>query len=60
MRLRAYASDALLASSRQASPRARQYAVVSSRVKLSSGLTSEPSRGRMPSSARRLGEDASR
>ncbi len=37
-----------------------QCAAVSARVKLSSGLMRAPSRVRMPSSARRLGEEASR
>ena len=49
-----------VASSRHASPRARQYAAVSSRVTPSSGRTSRPSRGRIPSSARRPGDAASR
>ena len=44
-----------VASSRQASPRSRQYAAVSSRVTPSSGRTSRPERAGIPSSARRPG-----
>ena len=59
-RPRAKASDALVASSRQARPRARHQAPVSSRVTVSSGRTRWPERGRIPSSARRPGDAASR
>ena len=47
-RLRANAGEAFEASSRQASPRASQYAAVCSRVTSSSGRTSAPSRARHP------------
>ncbi len=59
-RPRAYASEALVASSRHASPRAAHHAAVSSRVTPSSGRTSLPARAAIPSSARRPGEAASR
>ena len=59
-RTRAYWTSSLLASSRHASPRARQYSAVCSRVTPSSGRTSHPSRADIPSSARLPGEAASR
>ena len=49
------AASSLELSSRQRSPRARQWAAVCSRVTASSGRTSRPSRGAIPSSARRPG-----
>ena len=59
-RIRPRADASLVASSRQCSPRARQYAAVSSRVISSSGRITSPLRACMPSSARRPGEAASR
>ena len=49
-----------LGSSRHSSPRSRHQARVSSRVTSSSGRTSRPRRGSIPSSARRPGDVASR
>ena len=51
---------AFVASSRQARPRARHHAAVSSRVTPSSGRTSRPTAASIPSSARRPGDAASR
>ena len=55
-RARAKRGSSLDASSRQLRPRARHHSSVCSRVIVSSGRTSRPLRGAMPSSARRPGE----
>ena len=58
--MRPRADVAFEASSRHASPCARQYAAVSARVMPSSGRTTRPERSGIPSSARRPGEVTSR
>jgi len=59
-RARAKRGSAFDTSSTHSSPRAVQCARVSSRVAASSGRTSRPRRGSMPSSARRPGDTARR